>query len=336
MFTRRTREANISSDRSVEAVELAVLLTEALHDAHAGDVFLDDVGDVACLLLRVPTRGEHRRAQLHRGDEEQRRDREHDQREQRREPEHGAERHDEQQDVRDADREELQEALHERDVGRRAAHELPGRQLVVTREVEALQLGEDRGAEVVLHVERDAPATEPAEVGEDERRHAHEDHQDQPGREGLTVALTVLRLGRDHVVDHDALHQRQQRLDELAADRHPERDVRVLLVRLHVSDEPPDPTLFFGRYGFRPSVAVRRCFTVRASGLRSSARLAVGVVVTCAPRAGGGLACAPRVRRRGRTAQRRVPPGRGRARAPGRGARPSRAPPRATRRRPPG
>ena len=54
------------------------------------------------------------------------------------------ERHDEQQDVRDADRQELQEALDQRDVGRRAAHELTGLQLVVAREVEPLQLPEDR------------------------------------------------------------------------------------------------------------------------------------------------------------------------------------------------
>ena len=105
------------------------------------------------------------------------RDREHHEREQRRQQEHRAERHDEQQDVRDADRQELQEALDQRDVGRRAAHELAGLQLVVAGEVEALELAEDRGAQVVLHVERDAAAVEPAEVREDEREHAHHDHQ---------------------------------------------------------------------------------------------------------------------------------------------------------------
>ena len=72
-------------------------------------------------------------------------------------------------DVGDADRQELQEALDQRDVGRRAAHELTGLQLVVAGEVEALQLAEDRGAQVVLHVERDASAAEAAEVREHER-----------------------------------------------------------------------------------------------------------------------------------------------------------------------
>ena len=73
-----------------QAVELARLLAEALHDAHAGHVFLDDVGDVAGLLLRVPARREHRRAQLHRGEEQRGRDREHHERQQRRQPEHRA------------------------------------------------------------------------------------------------------------------------------------------------------------------------------------------------------------------------------------------------------
>ena len=74
MFTSRTRDANMRRERSVEPLELALLLAEALHDAHAGDVFLDDVGDVARLLLRVPARREHRRAQPHRGEEQRGRD----------------------------------------------------------------------------------------------------------------------------------------------------------------------------------------------------------------------------------------------------------------------
>ena len=68
MFTSRTRDANISRRAVGQPLELPRLLSEALHDPYAGDVFFDDVGDVACPLLRVPARGEHRRAQLHRGE----------------------------------------------------------------------------------------------------------------------------------------------------------------------------------------------------------------------------------------------------------------------------
>ena len=150
-----------------------------------------------------------------------------------------AERDDEHQQVRDADRQELQEPLDQRDVGRRPAHELTGLQFVVTREVEALELGEDRRTDVVLHVERNAAAPEAPQVREHERRDTHDDHQREPRRERLLVR-------GDHIVDDHLLHDGQQRLDELAAGRDTERDVRVLLVRLHVADEPANPTLPLG------------------------------------------------------------------------------------------
>ena len=41
-----------------EVAELALLLAEALHDAHAGDGFVDDAGHFAGALLCIPTRGE--------------------------------------------------------------------------------------------------------------------------------------------------------------------------------------------------------------------------------------------------------------------------------------
>jgi hypothetical protein len=105
------------------------------------------------------------------------------------------------------------------------------------REIEVLQLPEHRGAHVVLDVERDASAAIPAVVGEHEHQQAEDDHQRQPGREWPVVL-------DDDVVDDHRLHEGEHRLDELAADRDAERDVGVLLVRLHVTDEAPDPTLF--------------------------------------------------------------------------------------------
>ena len=58
-------------------------------------------------------------------------------------------------------------------------HQLPGRQLVVPREVEALQPLEQRGAQVVLHVEREAAADEPPDVREDELHRGRADEQRQ-------------------------------------------------------------------------------------------------------------------------------------------------------------
>ena len=226
-----------------EPVELALLLAEALHDAHAGDVFLDDVGDLARLLLRVPARGEHRRAQPHRGE---------------RAAAGATSEHHERRAAARAMSITTSDTTNIRmlptPIGRncrkpwisatserRAAHELAGLQLVVAREVEALELAEDRGAQVVLHVERDAAAAEAAEVREDERER-------RPSRSSARATARAARscVG-DDVVDDDLLHERQQRLDELAADRDAERDVRVLLVRLHVADQPPDPALLLRR-----------------------------------------------------------------------------------------
>jgi hypothetical protein len=47
-----------------EPGELAVLLAEALHDAHAVDRFVDDACHLARALQRIPLRREHRLAQL--------------------------------------------------------------------------------------------------------------------------------------------------------------------------------------------------------------------------------------------------------------------------------
>ena len=70
----------------------------------------------------------------------------------------------------------------------------------------------------------------------------------------------VLRSGRDHVVDDDLLHDREQRLDQLATRGDAERNVRVLLVRLHVADEPADPALFLAT---RPAALdLRRLLTL--------------------------------------------------------------------------
>ena len=52
-----------------------------------------------------------------------------------------------------------------------------------------LQLAEDGGAQVVLHVERDPPAAEAPEVGEHERQHTQRDHQREPRRERLASCV---------------------------------------------------------------------------------------------------------------------------------------------------
>ena len=219
-----------------QLVELALLLPEALHDADARHGLLDDGGDLARELLGVPARREDALAQAQGRPQQRGRDEQHHERERGRQEQHDPERDHEHEDVADHDRQELQQALDQHDVGARPAHQLTGLHLVVAREVESLQLAEDRGAEVVLHRECDAATAEAADVRQAEARHPEDDEQQQPGPE---------RLGGvgQHVVDDDLLDQRRERGDARADDRNRECGDRVRLVRRDPPDQPPDPTL---------------------------------------------------------------------------------------------
>ena len=105
---------------------------------------------------------------------------------------------------------------------------------------------------------------------------AHHDHQREPRRRaacGCCVRVMTSSMTTFCTTGSSDWMQ-------LAADRHAERDVRVLLVRLHVADEPADPTLLLRR---------------RRVGHRLTSRDR-----SCSPRA-AGPACGRRARRRDRT-----------------------------------
>ena len=174
---------------------------------------------------------------------------------------HDHERDQEHQDVADHDRQELQQALDQHDVGAGAAHELTGLHLVVAREVEPLELAEDRGAEVVLHRERDAAAAEPADEREAEARDAEDDEQQQPRPE------RAARVG-DDVVDDDLLHQRRERGDRRPDDRHAERGDRVALVRRGSSRSAAgsNPACWVARLGLGSSCSLAASARLLAPG----------------------------------------------------------------------
>ena len=223
--------------RPAERGDLAVFLAEPLHHADAADGLVDDARDFAGALQRVPLRGVHLAPQLQRDDEQRRNREQADEREERRHQQHEEHRQYEQHDVAGEHRHEREELLHELQVGARARDELTGGELVVTREVEALQTLEQRVAQVVLHVDPVTPAGEAPDVLEPEvhRRHADEE-RDQ--RRGGT------RVGRDGVVDDRALHEREQRRDHLTRDRDAERDQDVPLVPFEERPELADPARF--------------------------------------------------------------------------------------------
>ena len=108
---------------------------------------------------------------------------------------------------------EAQQRLDQGEVGARTRHDLPGGELVVVGEVEPLHPLEDRGAQVVLHVEREAATDEASDVGEHEVHRAQADEQREQRPERALV-------GDDHVVDDRALDEGDGDGDERGAERH--------------------------------------------------------------------------------------------------------------------
>ena len=177
--TARSREENSRRGRGLQPQHLPALLAEAFDDADAGHVLLDDTGDDAGLLLRVPRRREQPGPAAERDEAEQRADCEGDEGEQRGEEEHHHERGDEQQQVAGHVRQEGHQALHEGDVARGAADELARRELVLPHPVEPLQRAEQVVAQVVLHVEGQPAADVATDEAEPELRQAEADQRDR-------------------------------------------------------------------------------------------------------------------------------------------------------------
>ncbi len=223
--TSRSREPNSALGLVGEVVEPPLLLAEALHDPDAGDGLLDDGRDLTRELLGLPARGEDRGAEAQGGPEQRGGDEQHHQGEHRREGRHDHDRDHEHQHVADDDREELQQSLDQHDVGVRAADELAGLHLVVAREVEPLELAEDRGAEVVLHRERDAATAEAADVREPEPDHAEDDEQQQPrpqrsrwsARTSSTITFCISGAKAEIAVPPIATRERGDRVRACAA-----------------------------------------------------------------------------------------------------------------------
>ena len=110
-------------------VELALLLAEGLHHAHAADVLVDDLGDLALALLAVPAGREHLHPQAVGDHEERRRDHQADAGQQGRQPEHDDQRHQHQQDVAEHQRQEVEQAEDQGGVAAGAGDQLPGREV---------------------------------------------------------------------------------------------------------------------------------------------------------------------------------------------------------------
>ena len=167
----RILDPNKHDERGDHPSQLALLLSKALHDAGAGDRVVDDADHLGHTRLRLPLRGVHLGAHPKRQPEQERDDRHHRDGEQRREHEHDPEREEELQQVRQHRRHLGEQLADERQVGVGARDELAGLHLVVTGEVETLQMAEHRVAQVVVDVPCDPTAEESSHPARKEESH---------------------------------------------------------------------------------------------------------------------------------------------------------------------
>ena len=240
--------------RGLHPLHLLLFLAEPLDDADPADGLVDDGGDLADLLLRVPAGREELLARRRRDQPERGRDRDRDQGERRRQDDHDDEREHEQEQAAQGQRHPLEQALHHVEVGDRPADELAGVDLVLPRSVQPGQRVEQLGPHGVLHVERHLPAAEPAHVDADEVGDGRDQQADRQRPDRL------LRRD-DHVVDDRPLQQRDRQRRSHVEQRSRKRDHHVTPESPAVPRQPPDPA------GLAAPLAV---FVVHPSPLRDA------------------------------------------------------------------
>ena len=151
----RQREARLEVRvvRLVEATAFALLEREAADDAHAGEVGLEHLAQLAERLLVGAGLREHRARERARDEDHERQHDEGDERELRADLHHDLQRAREREghvdDVEDAEAEQQPDLL---EVAGRAAHDLAGRHRAVERRAEAMKAMQEQRAQLVLGV----------------------------------------------------------------------------------------------------------------------------------------------------------------------------------------
>ena len=164
-----------------EAIELALLLSERLDHAHAGDVLLGLGGQLGDPLLHLLQRRPRAPAVAVRDQDDERHRRERQRRQPRLQHEHrDAREHDRQQRLRDEDQPVAEEEADRLQVDGRARHQLPGLLAVEERQLEPLQLPVEHVAQVELDAERHPPGDEPARDAQREPRDARDRRSRSP------------------------------------------------------------------------------------------------------------------------------------------------------------
>ena len=221
---------------TVEEADLRVLGRERLHDADAGDVFLDDRRDVGHASKHHPRDREQPLPHPRAHDVERRQHQHRHQRELHVHVEHQDQRGDEAQPRDREHRTEPEEHLDGADVGVRARDELTALHRVVERERLPREVLEHHRAQLALHLDARALEAEPLRVPEQELAQAERDHREHVRAERLVVH-------RDRVVDRAAQHLRDRELEREHHDRRDHRADQHAPVRAEHRQQAADPAL---------------------------------------------------------------------------------------------
>ena len=221
-----------------EALGLQALRPEALHDADARDRLLDDARQVAELLLELQRdRGDAVR-EAGRGDVEQ------GQRTEGEQGEGDALRHhhdddgDDDEQRRREERQQDHDLVDLLDVGVGTRHQLTGLRLVVEREVQLLEVGEQPLAEIGLDPVRDAERRVAPRARAERLHRADEDDQHRVHDDRLGVA------GEDALVDGCRGEERDRdlRCGPHHTGRHAADDPARLASERSANEPPPGPS----------------------------------------------------------------------------------------------
>ena len=196
--------------------QLAMLLAEALHHAHADDRLIRVGGQLGLLLLRVEARRidpcAHTKCEQH----EDRDDEQHDAEQRQRQPRHHRERQHELHGIAGEQRQEGEQLRNHRHIGVGPAHHLPLRKRVVGRWIERLEVIVDGPPQVGLDVDAHDAAEPAAQERGDPPQHGEHDQHDHP-----SVKRSV--PGDDRPIDEALRDDRGEHDDDVADPRGPER-----------------------------------------------------------------------------------------------------------------
>ena len=233
---RQTRSAQARAKKIAGASEkegqLLAFLPERLDHAHARHGLFHHARQRPRELLVTETGREDSISKAHREDDEHgHEDRDH-QRQQRREEEHRRDRDEQERDVRHEQWDLVHEALHQGHVPARACHDVPGRELLVRRHVQGVQVPLDCDTQSMHELDARFCGQVAPPVVEYEGQGPDQDQGREPGCEWAALA-------QDGVIQDDLLDQGQEPHRALPNDRQDNRAREQPALEIWSEPRPP-------------------------------------------------------------------------------------------------